>query len=173
VAGLVDDDTDVVITTLLDSDDCFHSEMIAAVRSYAEPFAESGHERLFVNFPRGYRYDESAGRLYSTSWMYGPFSSLFERVRPGVKIRTINSGNHNRFHHHTAMHFDYSVPAWMQVIHGLAESTAPLNRGDVLTGGNKSSLLLHSDIEVDLTEAEADFGADLAAIVPAGVADSG
>ena len=32
----MDDDTDVLITTMLDSDDCFHAEMIATVRSYAE-----------------------------------------------------------------------------------------------------------------------------------------
>jgi Putative rhamnosyl transferase len=161
VATVVDDDADVLVTTLLDSDDCFHSEMIATVRSYAEAFAESGDRRLFVNFPCGYRYDETTARLYATTWLYGPFSSLFERLGPnGTKIRTVNSGNHNRFHHSTTMHFDYSLPAWIQVIHGQAESTAPL-RGDVLTGGNKQSVVLHTDIEVDLAEVRDGFGADL------------
>lgn len=164
VSAVVDDDTDVLITTLLDSDDCFHAEMIATVRSYAEVFAESGQKMLFVNFPRGYRYDEIARRLYTTTWMYGPFSSLFERLDTGSdEIRTVNSGNHNRFHHQTPMHFDYSLPAWIQVIHGLAESTKPLNRGDVLTGGNKSSIVLVSDIEVDPAEVRERFGAKLGA----------
>ena len=72
-----------------------------------------------MNFPHGYRYDEIARRLYTTTWIYGPFSSLFERLGAGSKeIRAVYSGNHHRFHHHTPMHFDYSLPAWIQVVPG-------------------------------------------------------
>ena len=83
VRPFIEADTELLITTRLDGDDSLHSETIESVQSYADAFARSANQSWLLDFPRGYRYDETSGRLYESFWMSSPFSSLFEKLRPG------------------------------------------------------------------------------------------
>jgi hypothetical protein len=159
IRPLIDEDTDVLITTRLDNDDGLHKETIAVLQSYLPAFVNSPHPRWVVNFPRGYRYDAETGRAFAAVWLHGAFMSMFEKMRPGKReFRNIYKVRHNWLHHTMPLHFDESIPAWLQVIHGLAEST-DYRSGVPLTGGNNQSLIRRDiDIEIDPAEIEADFG---------------
>jgi hypothetical protein len=163
VAPTVDDDTELLITTRLDADDCFHAEMIATVQSYVDAFSRSPSNRWVLDFPRGYRYDEPSRRLYARYKANSPFASMFEKLRPGKTFRTAY-GNHSKLHLKTPVHYDVSIPGWIQVIHGFAKSTEPKS-GTVLTPGNRVTTLSEQDkdIEVDPAEIEGSFGVDLGA----------
>jgi hypothetical protein len=164
VAPSVEDDTELLITTRLDGDDCFHAEMIATVQSYVEAFSRSPSNRWVLDFPRGYRYDERSRRLYARYKANSPYASMFEKLRPGERVRTAY-GNLSKLHLKTPVHYDVSIPGWIQVIHGLAKSTTP-GSGTVLTGGNIGTTVSEGDIEVDPTEIEGSFGVDLGATTP-------
>jgi hypothetical protein len=159
VRPLIDDDTEVLVTTRLDNDDGLHREAIAVLHSYLPAFVNSPQPRWLVNFPRGYRYEAATGRAFSAVWLHGAFMSLYEKVRPGQReFRNIYKVRHNWLHHTMPLHFDESIPAWLQVIHGLAESTG-YRSGMALTGGNRESLVKSDvDIEVAPAEIEGAFG---------------
>jgi hypothetical protein len=162
IPRLVEEDTDVLITSRLDTDDSLHSEAIATIQSYLHAFTRSPYDAWALNFPRGYRYDETSGRLYAAYWAHGGFMSVFEKLRVGKqKVLTAHHRPHPRLHHHMPLHFDESIPAWLQVIHGLAESTE-FRGGVALTSGNRSSQIRRTDVEVDRTEIENGFNVDLA-----------
>jgi Putative rhamnosyl transferase len=134
-------DADVLITTRLDSDDAIADEYLAAIQDYASSFHRSSHNRLLVNFPRGYRLDARADRLYR-GWMHcSPFHSLFERPkhaapdtvmsfgrsdtdshgRPYLRLGRAKQGNtagHPRLHYFHPTHQDTSMDAWLIAIHG-------------------------------------------------------
>ena len=156
------EDTEVLVTTRLDNDDGLHREAIAVLHSYLPAFVNSPHPRWVVNFPSGYRYEAETGRAYAAVWLHGAFMTMFERLRPGErKFLNIYKMRHNWLHHALPLHFDESIPAWLQVIHGLAESTE-YRSGVALTGGNRQSLVKADvDIEIDLAEIEAGFGVEL------------
>ena len=156
VGTVLDDDTELLITTRLDGDDLLHRETIESVRSYVDAFARSPHRSWILDFPRGYRYDEPNGRLYETFWMFGPFTSLFEKLRAGKAPRNAYR-NHHRLHLFSPTHFDLSIPAWMQVIHGVAEERS----GEARSAGNRDSKIGQHDVEVDARQAAAPFGAKL------------
>jgi hypothetical protein len=161
IAPFIDDDTQVLITTRLDSDDSLNRETAAVLRAYVEAFVASPRRRWIVNFPRGYRYDDQGGRLYAAYWPYSPFSTLFERL-DGDRRRFNVYRNHHKLHLHLPVHFDESIAGWMQVIHGLAESTEPGRRGRVVTAGNRDSVVRKdTDIEVALGATGDSFGIDL------------
>jgi hypothetical protein len=161
VAPFIEDDTEILITTRLDSDDSLHTDGVAAIQTYLRGFSRSPFEKLMVTFPRGYRYDETTGRLYACFWPHCPFMSMFERLRPGSKkFRGVYNRNHHKLHLDTPVHFDESIPGWLQVLHGVAESTAPRS-GTVLTAGNSMSKVGNYDLEVDPVEVEGQFGVDL------------
>lgn len=133
--------TDVLITTRLDSDDAIADQYLAAVQDYAEQFYRSDHERLLVNFPRGYRMDVPQKKLYR-GWMpNSPFHSLFERPRHSRPRGVMSAGHadlhrryaanqrlsmpgkngsawHVRLHQHYPTHQDESICAWLIAIHG-------------------------------------------------------
>jgi hypothetical protein len=161
IAPFIDDDTQVLITTRLDSDDSLNRETAAVLQAYTEAFLSSPHRRWIVNFPRGYRYDDQVGRLYATYWPYSPFSTLFEKLG-GDRKRFNVYRNHHKLHLHLPVHFDESIAGWIQVIHGLAESTEPGRRGRVVTAGNRDSVVREdTDIEVALGATGDSFGIDL------------
>jgi hypothetical protein len=163
VAPFIDDDTDVLITTRLDTDDSLNTGSVAAIQGYLTGFLASPYGKWMVTFPRGYRYDESTGRLFACYWPHCPFMSMFERLRPGSKkFRGVYKRNHHKLHLDTPVHFDESIPEWLQVIHGVAASTAPRS-GTVLTGGNWGTTVGKDDLEVELAELDAQFGVDLSA----------
>jgi hypothetical protein len=150
---LIKADTELLITTRLDGDDCFHAETIAVVQGYAGAFARSSNRSWVLDFPRGYRYDERNRRLYEVFWMYSPFASLFEKLRPGKRFLNVYR-NHHRLHLFSPAHFDLSIPAWMQVIHGRAEQRS----GTAIESGNRDSAIRATDFEVDPAEVGKVFG---------------
>jgi hypothetical protein len=157
----INDDTEVLITTRLDNDDGLHKEAIAVLQSYLPSFASSPYPRWAVNFPSGYRYEEG-GAAYAAVWIHGAFMTMFERLRPGKPdFHNIYKVRHNWLHHTMPLHFDESIPGWLQVIHGLAESTDE-RAGVALTGGNIQSMVRPDvDIEIDPAEIEAGFGVEI------------
>ena len=143
VRAMVQPDTDVLITTRLDSDDAIAKRYVERIQSYAETFHHSRHERIIVNCPRGYRLQlgDDRPRLYRDWMPNSPFHSLFERPRrtsvetvlSGVHetlrrryadqrrletLRTGGTGGHGRMHQHYPTHQDESMPAWLIVVHG-------------------------------------------------------
>jgi hypothetical protein len=162
IRPLLHEDTEVLVTTRLDNDDGLHKEAIAALESYLPAFVNSPYPRWVVNFPSGYRYEAETGRAYAAVWLHGAFMTLFEKVRPGErKFLNIYKVRHNWLHHTMPLHFDESIPAWLQVMHGLAESTDERS-GFALTGGNlQSKVRPDIDIGIDPAEIEAGFGVNL------------
>ena len=158
VGTVLNDDTELLITTRLDGDDLLHRETVESIQAYVDAFAASSHQSWILDFPRGYRYDEPTGRLYETFWMFNPFTSLFEKLRPGKAPRNAYR-NHHRLHLFSPTHFDLSMPAWMQVIHGAADERS----GEARSAGNRDSKVGQHDVEVDVQQGGAPFGAELAA----------
>jgi Putative rhamnosyl transferase len=124
VCSLLDPGTEVLITTRVDSDDAIADRYLEAVREYAVPFHRSAHPDLLLNFPRGYRRDEGAGRLYEARMHASPFHSLFERPGRGpvaTAIQPLNTAlydQHATLHRQRFTHQDDSMHGWIQVLHG-------------------------------------------------------
>jgi ubiquinone/menaquinone biosynthesis C-methylase UbiE len=157
---LIDEDSDVLVRTRLDSDDALNAETVATLQTYVEPFFKSEKRNRLVNFPRGYRYEEATRRVYATYWPHGPFATLFERKMPASKRYNLYR-NHHRLYLHVPVHFDESLAGWLQLIHGLADSTE-IRAGVPIKGGNlQSSIRQREDIAVDPGEIDGSFGVDL------------
>jgi SAM-dependent methyltransferase len=155
--SLLDDDTEVLITTRLDNDDVLHPEAIAVIQSYLGAFVHSPHERWALNFPRGFRYDENSDRLYASYWPHGAFMSVFEKLRTGEAIFNASRA-HPKMHARMPLHFEESIPGWLQVIHGRAESTGGYRAGAVVTAGNVGTVVKPDmDLEVDPAEMDDAF----------------
>src|SRR5262245_57155245 len=161
---LVEPDTDLLITTRLDNDDALHRVALSTVHDYIKPFVHSGHAAWALHFPRGYRYDEGSNRLYSAYWLNSPFVTSFERLGEDKQsFWDLYNVPHTKVQMDLPFHNDESIPGWMQVIHGRAESTQPETlSGVALTSGNRRSEITREDLEVELMEAEA-FGVELPA----------
>jgi Putative rhamnosyl transferase len=149
-------DTELLVTTRLDGDDSLHAETVAVVQAYAGAFARSSNRTWLLNFPYGYRYDEVDRRLYAVYWLYSPFSSLFEKLRVGKRFENVYR-NHHKLHLFNPAHFDLSLPAWMQVIHGHADRLS-----GTAVAGNRMSGIRSTDKEVDPAEVGEVFGMNLA-----------
>jgi hypothetical protein len=118
VGERIEEGTDLVVTTRLDSDDALHSRFVEYVQAYAELFLDSRHERLLLNFPRGYKLDVVAGKAYESRIFNSPFPNLFERSGAGGALRTVLAGSHSKLRQEYQCHQDESLPAWVQVLHG-------------------------------------------------------
>lgn len=139
IRSAVHPDAGVLITTRLDSDDAIADRYLEAVHQYTKSFMHSDSENLVVNFPRGYRLDRVARRLYA-GWMpNSPFHSFFERpghapvatvMGQSPKLKELyatyrylsslglESSGHARRHQHFLTCQDESIAAWMIVVHG-------------------------------------------------------
>jgi hypothetical protein len=160
--ALLPDDADVLVTTRLDNDDVLHPEAVAVIQSYLGAFVHSPHDRWALNFPRGFRYDEDSGRLYASYWPHGAFMSVFEKLRPGEAIFNASRA-HPKMHARMPLHFDESIPGWLQVVHGRAESTGGYRAGAVVTAGNVGTVVKpEMDLEVDPGQLDPGFGFALA-----------
>jgi Putative rhamnosyl transferase len=142
IGNAVKADTDVVITTRLDSDDAITDRYLEAIQDYADSFHSSRHPRLLVNFPHGYRLDLERNLLYEDWMPNSSFHSLFER--PGLgPVRTVKGPGqthlrpfyastysrlavlgpkgagapHVRLHHHYPTQQDESMRAWLIGVH--------------------------------------------------------
>jgi len=142
VREMVQPNTDVLITTRLDSDDAIADRYIELVQSYAACFHRSTHRQMVVNCPRGYRLNTAGSRRLYRDWMLNsPFHSFFERPRNGEPetvlafeheiLRTRyasyrhlagprggKTGGHSRLSQHYPTHQDESMTAWLIVVHG-------------------------------------------------------
>ena len=79
------------------------------------------------------------------------------KLRPGKRFRNVYR-NHHRLHLFSPAHFDLSIPAWLQIIHGRAEQRS----GTAIEAGNRDSAIRATDVEVDPAEVGNMFGIDLA-----------
>lgn len=115
----VDPDTDVLITTQLDSDDALADGCLAAIQAYADSFHRSAHPDLVVNFPRGYRLDARKNALYEDRMSNSSFPSLFERPSTRNEAMTVLCGpGHATLRQECFTHQDESMHAWLIVVHG-------------------------------------------------------
>jgi hypothetical protein len=137
VRSLLRADTDVVITTQLDSDDCIADAHLEAVQAYVAPFHRSTHRDLLVNFPRGYRLEAKTMRLYEERMSGSSFPSLLERPKR-TQIETALRVNHPILRQHHMTHQEESMHGWAIVVHGdnLANRVRPNNpfKADVRDG---------------------------------------
>jgi hypothetical protein len=138
--SMVRPDTEVLITTRLDSDDLICDRYLEATQVYVEPFHRSENADLLLSFPHGYWLDVDDRRLYRAWLPNNPFHSLFERPRLGP-VKTVmreghanlhrrykdyrlqiqaedGTGWHVQLHQHYPTHRDESMPAWMIGVHG-------------------------------------------------------
>jgi len=103
-----------LITTRLDNDDAVASDFVARIQHAAR-----GQDRLYINFPFGYQWDN--GRIYYYLHFANPFLSLVERLPPGAIGRrsptTVISGNHDRLGRTGRLRQVWRPPMWVQVIH--------------------------------------------------------
>jgi hypothetical protein len=65
-----------LITTRLDNDDTVASDFVARIQHAAR-----GEDRLYINFPFGYQWEN--GRIYYYMHFANPFLSLVERLPRG------------------------------------------------------------------------------------------
>jgi hypothetical protein len=160
IRSTIDPDADLLITTRLDNDDALHAAALATAQDYVEPFLRSPHQAWVLHSPRGYRYDETEGQLYAAYWMNSPFISMFEKLDPDRNnLRHVYRVQHPKVPQTVPIHNDESIPGWVQVLHGLAESTQPDTlSGAVLTGGNRRSKVREIDLEIDRSEVRSAFG---------------
>jgi hypothetical protein len=140
VASLVQPDTEVLITTRLDSDDLICDRYLEATQEYVEPFRRSENADLLLSFRHGFWLDADERRLYKAWLPNNPFHSLFERPRLGP-VKTVmreghgnlrrryrdyrlriqpddGTGWHVQLHQHYPTHHDESMPAWAIGVHG-------------------------------------------------------
>ncbi len=106
----------ILATTRIDSDDGTSTDLVERVAAYAPAFAESGHDKLVLNFSRGCKLETATGRVFETFHPLSPHLTMFERTAGGVV--TVQSGNHGRMQESYAVHQDAGSPAWLQVVHG-------------------------------------------------------
>jgi len=141
VRSAVEPDTEVLITTRLDSDDAIAVDYLEAVHAYADSFHGSRRENLVVNFPQGYRLDTERQRLYRARMPNSSFHSLFERPQLSQPKTVMSAGHENlhrryatyrrlpmlakdgggwhaRLHQHYPTHQDESIVAWLIAVHG-------------------------------------------------------
>lgn len=116
--SLVHSSTELLLTTRLDSDDALNVSYAETVQRYAEPFLRSRLETLLVNFPRGYKLQSPAGKVYESRIPYSPFHTLFERKAPAREWETVLMGNHSALHEQHPTHQDESIAGWLQLLHG-------------------------------------------------------
>jgi hypothetical protein len=124
----VDPDSEVVITTRLDSDDALNRCSVEQIQRHATAFSRSGGDFLLHTFPLGCKLDAVDGRVYRTWYRQNAFLSLFERA--GTDPKGVMQDNHVKLEtRFSPLERDFSLLGWLQVLHGSNVSNA-LNRHD-------------------------------------------
>ena len=103
-------DADYLLTTRLDNDDAIARTYMREVRDLFDH-----QERLFVEFPIGYRTAD--GSLYSALWRSNPFLTMFER-RPGSGVfDTVYSVSHHDVVNREPVLTRWQKPMWLRSVH--------------------------------------------------------
>jgi hypothetical protein len=110
-------ETDVLITTRLDSDDAISARYLEATQAYVPSFQRSELRDLLVNFPQGFRMELASNAVYASRMHNSPFHSLFERPKSNPPT-TVITGKHTTMHERHVTHQDESIPGWLQLLHG-------------------------------------------------------
>lgn len=111
-------DTEIVISSRLDSDDALSRHAVQRVRDHVDQFLETGHHRWVHNPMKGYKLDVVANRLYAASMPGNPFLTLFERVVEDIPLVSPFTGSHTRMHERYPLYEDHGPRLWLQIIHG-------------------------------------------------------
>lgn len=111
INGMLTDDTEYIITTRIDNDDCFHKDMIADIQRRAE---ESLVDQI-LNYDNGLQY--AAGTNIAQTFYYpnNHFTTIIEPAR--CCFKTILYWEHffiDRYKE--VVHID-TTPMWMEMVH--------------------------------------------------------
>lgn len=116
---LVREDTRIVLTTRLDSDDALSLGAVERVQQALPAFHESGADRMLFNFLHGYKLDVRTGTAYRSRMPNSAFATLFELVgeehEPPVGVMRYG---HSDAHRQLPTVQEEAMPGWLQVIHG-------------------------------------------------------
>ena len=108
-AGIVS--SQYLITTRLDSDDAIGANHLRLVQR-----AFKRQSRTFLLFPFGLQLYR--GQLFNTYWQSNPFLSMIERISTDGSFTTVMCVEHNLVRTAGEVQCIFSVPQWLQVIHG-------------------------------------------------------
>ncbi len=100
-----------LITTRLDNDDAIGADHLRLVQQ-----AFMRQIRTFLVFPFGLQLYR--GQLFNTYWQSNPFLSLIEKVSTEGLFTTVMCVEHNLVRTAGEVQCIFSVPQWLQVIHG-------------------------------------------------------
>jgi hypothetical protein len=110
VNSLVDESTDLLLTTRLDNDDAFHERAVETIQAHAR------NKREFLNFRVGWTQDGKTAWLRSHK--YGHFITLVE-PRTAEPFLTVHNGlAHGRSKRLAPVRQIAREPFWMETIHG-------------------------------------------------------
>lgn len=115
-------ESDFVLTTRMDSDDCYQRTALEQLQTFAKRLMGLPPMDYYMDFPAGYVVHDKSDNVnyfdYSVTWrMASPFLS---RVEPTEKCRTVYELSHARVKASGALVTDIGdgVPMWLQLIHG-------------------------------------------------------
>jgi hypothetical protein len=109
-------DTDYVITSRLDNDDCIAFDYIENVQKYSKAFWEESKDKFWLSLVRGYKWNEDSVYPHNTKW-----NSFLSFIEPTGSLETAYQCCHTQ-----AGDSGYPVhimrqgvnPSWLEVVHG-------------------------------------------------------
>ena len=140
LSRFIDPERKVIISTRLDSDDALHRGAVEQIQRHASTFWASPDELRLHTFPFGCKLDAVNGLVYRSRYQQNAFLSLFERC--GDDVQGIMQESHIALEKRVPFERDFSLPGWLQVLHG----------------GNVSNRVTRDDAQVDGLDLQALFG---------------
>lgn len=111
IRSLIEDDTDCVITSRIDNDDCYEKDMIAEVQKCVR---QENVDKI-LNFDYGIQYVEGKNICQSFYYPNGHFSSIIESISQPLK--TVIYWEHYFIDRYkTVLHIS-TKPLWMEILH--------------------------------------------------------
>ncbi len=111
VASLLNDDTDYVITTNVDNDDCLHCDMVAAVQRH---FQNDPRETMF-SMNLGLQYFPEMNAVMKMRYPHNHFLTLAEQTNKD--FHTIEFYRHAEARKQFFTKDIFEQPYWMEVVH--------------------------------------------------------
>jgi hypothetical protein len=145
IQPLVRPETEVVLSTRLDSDDALSRHALARARDHLDRFLATGHRRWLYNPLCGFQWDERSRRLFSIEKPNSAFLTMFERAGRGERPRGPYAGNHSHMYRQYPSYQDDGAWLWLMILHG----------------GNVINRLGPDSLEVPIAALGDDFAVDL------------
>lgn len=123
IRSMIEDDTDCVITSRIDNDDCYEKDMIAEVQKCA---MQENVDKI-LNFDYGIQYLEGKNICQSFYYPNGHFTSIIEPVSQPLK--TVIYWEHYFIDRYKNVLHISAKPLWMEILHDSnAVNTLKLNK---------------------------------------------